>query len=482
VADPIATRYGILGEELSRAVLPTIALTARGGVSALDRVRRRLEARGVPTGFAPESPSRQWQELLSSLFPTVVLLNPTGSPSPDLMFAASDEAAERIIRKLLTAAASFLLAQSTAVEENLDYCRTVDLVAEAEAEELQMLLGAAVSASCTLLDTAENGDWRTLLASHLPARAPAAGPESRYVAPSAEATKRMLDVLRRDSTVALVGVVGLSHASKSVRALAILDYLVDQAARAGQDTEIMALRGDQPALDAWAMARELRGEQVPQLHYAAAEPPVRGELLDELFRDVQNVACAISQTGRPPDRLLIITPDDPPQLSARSPGRAPCWDWLQHWDTLPDLSGCEVIVTGVGLDLQSSWQATCEASGAQNVTFLSERAETAGHRPRARSRLWPVYATVASVLGDWSSTWRALAVVLAGAASIVLTIFALGHAELSGPVLMAGVAALVLNLFAKIAQLRTPRARAPLRSTRTPPAPGPRPRPEEVIF
>ncbi|VVJ20478.1 Uncharacterised protein [Amycolatopsis camponoti] len=482
MADPIATRNGILGEELSRAVLQTIALTARGGVSALDRVRRRLEARGVPTGFAPEPPSRQWQELLSNLFPTMVLLNPAGPPSPDLVFAASDGGAERTVRKLLTAAASFLLAQSTALEENLDYCHTVELVNEHEADELQELLGAAVSGSCTLLDAAENGGWRGLLASHLPGRVATVRSPGWVGAPSAETAALVADMLERQPQVVLVGVVGVGHAAKSVRALAILDYLVDQAARDGHDAEIVALHRDQPALEAWALARERRGELAPQLRYAAAEPPAQGDLLEDLFRDVQHLACTINRTGRPPNQLLVVTPGDTSQLSARPPGWARSWDWLQNWDVLPDLSGCEVIVTGVGPDLQNSWRATCEASGAQNVTFLNDHAESARRRSPGRPRLWPIYATVASVLSDWSSTWRALAVVLAGAASIVLTILALGHADLSAPVLGTGIAALVLNLIAKLAQLRLPRARAPLRPLSTKPAPAPRRRSKEVVF
>lgn len=482
MADPIATRNGILGEELSRAVLQTIALTAHGGVSALDRVRRRLEARGVPTGFAPEPPSRQWQELLSNLFPTVVLLNPAGSPSPDLVFAASDEAAERTIRKLLTAAASFLLAQSTALEESLDYCRAVELVNEHDGGELQGLLGAAISGSCTLLDAAENGGWRGLLASHLPARAADVDAPDWVAASPAETAARMTDMLRAQRHAHLVGVVGVGHTAKSFRALAILDYLVDQVARDGHDAEIFALHRDRPALDAWALARERRGEVVPQLHYAAAQPSAHGDLLEDLFHDVQHLAYAISRMGRPPDQLLIMPPADTSQVSARSPGRARCWDWLQNWDALPDLSGCEVIVTGVSLDLQNSWRATCEASGAQNVTFLNDRTESTRHRQPARPRLWPIYAAVASVLCDWSSTRRALAVVLACAASIVLTIVALGNADLSAPALGAGIAALALNLFAKLAQFRPPRARAPLRRTPAPPAPTPPSRSKEVVF
>lgn len=483
MADPNATPNGILGEELSRAVLQTIALTARGGVSALDRVRRRLEARGVPTGFAPESPSRQWQELLSNLFPTMVLLNPAGSPSPDLVFTASDDATERTVRKLLTAAASFLLAQSTALEENLDCCRTVDLVTEHEADELQTLLGAAVSGSCTLLDTAEKGGWRKLLASHLPERSACVDAQRYVAAPPAKTAARTLDHLRHEPQVLLVGVVGLGRAAGSVRALTILDYLVDQASRDEQDAEVVALHRDQPALDAWALARELRGDCVPRLHYAAtAGPPTQGDSLDDLFRDLQQLALAISRAGRPPDQLLVMTPGGKPPASVRRRGRAPSWDWLQNWDALPDLGGCEVIVTGVGLDLQSSWRATCEASGAQHVTFLDDRTDSIRRRLPARSRLWPIYATVASVLSDWSSTWRALAVVLTGAVSMVLTIFALGHADLSGPVLGAGVAALGLNLAAKLAQFRPLRARAPLRRMPTSPKRPPRARSKEVVF
>src|SRR6266540_3058226 len=83
VADQIATRYGVLGREVSHVVLETIALTARDGVNALDDVSRRLGLLSTLDRPSPiDPPGRRWTDLLRSLFPVGnLLVDSWGPPS-----------------------------------------------------------------------------------------------------------------------------------------------------------------------------------------------------------------------------------------------------------------------------------------------------------------------------------------------------------------------------------------------------------------
>jgi hypothetical protein len=480
VADQIATRYGVLGWELSQAVLQTIALTARDGVNALDEVRRRLGLMSTSDGsFHQEPPSRRWQELLGNLFPTaIVVVDSMGSPSLDLLDLPGSEADERTIRKLLTAAASFLLAESTALEEGVDFWEAVAGPAEPEADELNTLLGRASSASCALLDHAESGSWRALLASHVPRNAVDTQQvvESSIAVPDGQHRTRPF----------VIGVIGACGSGKSLL-LRALQGAVDQALSEGREAEVIVQsRRHLALLTAWG-DHGFRAGQSPKLKYAPATPrPANGAAglapADGVLAVLADLNDAV--TTHQPDYLIVLGSDLPtagpldcgkesdPQREVRD---------LDSRGVLPDLRGRTVVFVGLTSDhSRTYWGAVCEASGAGTVSTVLEPAEYRhelmpyGDTSHARTL---VTTMLTHAISDWGSTLRIVLVVTAFAISAVGTILVLGLTHLNGYAWLAPLGTLLLYLCIKRTRQIAPENRANWRT-----APIASRRPFEEVF
>lgn len=167
MSDLVATRYGVLGRALSVAALQTIVLTSRNAVNALSNACLRFAlVDTLPPGHSGPSLGR-WQELLGNLFPAEILVvDSGGAPSPDLLELRATEAEEHAIRRLLAAAAAFLLSESAIVGEAVALIDGAaaepaerDRLAEAVTSQAQL----ASAASDVLLGHAEAGSWRALL-------------------------------------------------------------------------------------------------------------------------------------------------------------------------------------------------------------------------------------------------------------------------------------------------------------------------------
>jgi len=144
--DRITTRYGTLGGELAQAVWLTITLATADAIAALADTH---QAPRVPSAFP--TPRRRWEQLLRNLFPGSTMLADPGVAPADLVHVPTgSEAEERTARRLISSAATFLLAESL---ENV-----VD----------DAMLNRVVPAARTLMDAAESGQWRDLLAKHVP--------------------------------------------------------------------------------------------------------------------------------------------------------------------------------------------------------------------------------------------------------------------------------------------------------------------------
>lgn len=168
--EQIASRYGILPEDISRAALQTMVLAAADAIDALEEAHRWLQRAGVPDDHAAQlSPRQRWEQLLRNLFPaSIQLIDPRGSASPALVALpiASDEV-ERAVGRLLNAAASFLLTQATTVDDAFEMSKhwsTWIAAEDARVDSVETLLRRVSRASRTLLDHAESGTWRDLLA------------------------------------------------------------------------------------------------------------------------------------------------------------------------------------------------------------------------------------------------------------------------------------------------------------------------------
>lgn len=242
VSDQVATRYGVLGRDLSIAVLQVIVLASHEAVNALNDVclhAARMDA--LPPSFT-SSPLSRWQELLGNLFPTEILIvDSEGSPSPDLAELPATEAEQRAIRRLLGAAASFLLSASATVDEVITLAEVTPTAHAILAQEARSQARLATAASDLLLDHAEAGSWRALLATFVEDQTPAAQevpaadvlPRDREFPPvvvsfddgHAEA-KRWWDGRQRSMLV--VDVVGLRREGKSRLVEVLKDIAVDQ--------------------------------------------------------------------------------------------------------------------------------------------------------------------------------------------------------------------------------------------------------------
>jgi hypothetical protein len=460
VADQIATRYGALGRELSHAVLQTIALTARDGVNALDEVRRRLGLMSKPDEFSHlEPPNRRWQELLGNLFPTAILVvDSMGSPSLELIDLPGTETEERTIRKLLTAAASFLLAESTALEEGVEFWEAVAGSAEDEFDEMQTLLERASSASCALLDHAEAGSWRTLLAMHAPTHV------VKQVA--AESSLAVLDGQHRTCPF-VIGVVGLSHRGKSEALWRALQGAADQAASEGREAEVIVQSREQlDLLAAWGRDHGLRGSKGPKLRYVPPTPHHASGAAGSAAGYDLLAALHDAVTTHQPDYLIVLCSGLPttgpldfrnkhdPKPKARDLGIC----------GLPDLRGRTVVFTGFTSERSRTyWRAVCEAAGATTFSVAMEPTEY-------RYALKELYDThpkpslittaLTYVICDWGSTFRAVLVVTALAISTVVTILVLEFANLNGYVWLAALGVIALNLGVKLAKQMVPKPRA----------------------
>ncbi|MFC0435032.1 ThiF family adenylyltransferase [Kutzneria buriramensis] len=167
MSDQVATRYGVLGRDLSIAVLQVIVLASRDAVNALNDVclhAARVDA--LPPGYK-SSPLSRWQEFLGNLFPTEILIvDGAGSPSPCLVELpeTETETEQRAIRRLLGAAAAFLVSVSARVDEVWALAEATMAAHAAFAREARSQARLATAASDLLLDHAEAGSWRALLA------------------------------------------------------------------------------------------------------------------------------------------------------------------------------------------------------------------------------------------------------------------------------------------------------------------------------
>ena len=173
MADQIATRYGILDRKLSHAALQTIVLTTADAINVLDEAHQWLRRMGVPDTHADhQTPRQRWEQLLRNLFPaSIILVDPHGSASPDLVnLPADSDDDERAVRRLLNAAAAFLLAETTtlgdAVELSQHWADPGPAGPDDGLDPTEKILSRATRASRTLLDHAESGRWRDLLAAH----------------------------------------------------------------------------------------------------------------------------------------------------------------------------------------------------------------------------------------------------------------------------------------------------------------------------
>jgi ATP/maltotriose-dependent transcriptional regulator MalT len=175
VADKIATRYGILDRKLSHAALQTIVLTTANAITMLDEAHRLVRLLDVPdTHVGHQTPRQRWEQLLRNLFPaSILVVDPHGSASPDLVnLPAGSDDDERAVRRLLNAAAAFLLAETTTLEDAVDLSQhwvgPDPAGSDVGLDTAEKILSRATRASRTLLDHAESGRWRDLLAAYAP--------------------------------------------------------------------------------------------------------------------------------------------------------------------------------------------------------------------------------------------------------------------------------------------------------------------------
>lgn len=455
MADIVGTRFGVLGRELSLAVLYTVELTAREGVDALDRADRRVHA-GIADALVPaETPGQRWRMLLESLFPTSTMLIDRHTPPPvELGDLDGDPAHERIIRKILTAAAAFLLAESTTLEDTLSMHAMVDTVEESVNAELDELLQTAAAASATLLEHAENGTWRTLLP---PLQA--AGDSAERTAVQAAAAPRR--------TVAIGMWLSASGAGKTFSHSVAWTLVreLERARAAGRIPEVWALG---PDLSLASRLGELLGEltehdearrdlRLPlRVHYVLPErdpglvtpkPAGGGMAYIDLpgFRVVDGQSrvealrtCLIAarrERGVPLDRLIVAGAEHD---TAPGADRTALLGGEVEADVL-GLTGCEVTLAGRHTrESLRFWQEQFAAAGARQLSIVGDvRRRGIGRLRRAvifsASTTWNI-ATGATA--SWSTTARAALLMAVCTVGAVLTILALGYAELNGYALL----------------------------------------------
>lgn len=215
MADQIATRYGIMSRRLSNAALQTIALTTASAIDALNEVQRRLHCHGSMQ-MPADSPRDRWDQLLRNLFPaSIVLVDPHGDVPPDLLdLPVGPDVEERAVARLITAAASFLLAETTQADEALeDWQDWLELTPgdRADIDETGVILAQATAVCQTMLQSAQVGRWRDLLA---------ARHEPRPGAPAVPACSRRLEPTTPSMAVDVVP----EPRSETARFYIVLDY------------------------------------------------------------------------------------------------------------------------------------------------------------------------------------------------------------------------------------------------------------------
>ncbi len=448
-------------------MLYTVELTAREGVDALDRAHRRVHA-GTADGPTPaDTPGRRWRMLLESLFPTSTMLIDRYAPPPvELSDLDGDPAQERIVRKVLTAAAAFLLAESTTLEDTasmqmfISYDTTTSVASpDAELAELDELLQTAATTSATLLDHAEHGSWRDLLTSfqRAPQRTLASEP---FVAAAAKAADDAQCAAARPRVlrIGMISVGSTVNGKTLTLQWQLLQQMMAQARITDRTPEIYALSTDTCTT---SLLRHLldrlahHGGTRPRVRYllppdspaggadlatlqlstgaltfldmpslATADGSSRAETLRTYLTAIRSVSTAAL------DRLIVAGLED--EIAA--PGRAGAPDLHEEPTAgLPGLKGCEVILFGrpASRAAMRFWQDQFTAAGAGRLTIAGDQRRGAGRLGRvvADSANW---VTTPAATASWSTTVRAALLLAIGIVGAVATILALGHAELNG--------------------------------------------------
>ena len=368
MADRIATRYGALGWELSHAVIQTMALAARDGVRALDETHRRLELLRSPDEPAPPPPSRRWREdLMRDLFPTAtVVVDVNASPSPRWLELHADEAAERTIRRLLTAAASWLLAEASTLEERAHFWGAVAALSEEDADRLDNLLEAVMTAGGVLLEHAEAGRWRSLLARYTPAPAPEparpyqsvlyvdlGGTGTACLAPS-QVREQLRDEQPAEAEPLVVCMFSATGTGKTFNLAAVLADLIGRQAFAGRALKVVDHH-----------AEPVTGRHTRRLAPAWLSPTSPTSGADLLLR------MRTAVRDHQPD-YLVFDLDDLSWRTTRVPFRrdplpGPDIEQLRAEGLLPDLTDRKVVFAGRASEY---WTAVCAASGASSVEVV----------------------------------------------------------------------------------------------------------------
>ncbi len=179
MADQICIRFGALDRRLAAAVryaLETaVTYTALVPMNAL-HLRMTLIAEILDSESPPEPPSHRWSEFMAECFGqnSVGLRNSTVRPSDSrsnsaalvhIDFAESyvtNETEDRVIHDLFVAAGTFLVAESTAMDEQIEQWNIAGQDGFLS-EELCSIAGQAGAVGFDLLEHAEAGMWRDLL-------------------------------------------------------------------------------------------------------------------------------------------------------------------------------------------------------------------------------------------------------------------------------------------------------------------------------
>lgn len=463
MADRIGTRFGVLGREWSLAVLYAAELTAREGVDALDRANRRVHA-GTADGLAPaETPGQRWRMLLESLFPTSTMLIDRHTPPPvELGDLDGDPAQERIIRKVLTAAAAFLLAEITVLEDTIGMRAMVEEIEETVSAELDELLQTAAAASAALLQHAENSTWRTLLPPPVPAPTGAAA-----------------SVAARTVAIGMWGAGGTGKTTFLCSlSWALLQREISAVRAAGGVPEVWVLGPDPitaSLLSELAEHEAARCDARPPLrvHYVWGDSPghqpgprvpkpvdgglvyidmpglgvVDGQNRVEALRTC--LVAAHSERGVPLDRLIVAGAE---HGTAAGPHRITCLDEGIGASSL-GLAGCEVTLAGSHTrESLRFWEEQFAAAGARQLSVVGDvrRRGIGGLRRAVTGGATATWNTAAGATASWPTTARAALLMAVCTVGAVVTILALGYAELNGYALLLvliGVAGMTLTNF-----------------------------------
>ncbi|QXV63577.1 hypothetical protein CVV72_41190 (plasmid) [Amycolatopsis sp. TNS106] len=402
---------------------------------------------------------------MRDLFPSATfVVDVTYPPSADLLTVASDDATERTIRKLLIAAASWLLAEASKHEEQAYFWETVAETSEEEAEDLQNLIDQATRASCILLDHAEAGTWRSLLARYAAAR-----PSAEHVSPTASdlrkwiealevspARLQALQALQREKYVVLWTRTGTG---KTTAALEVLRQVTGKAQLAERPLTLID-RQIEP-LTPWA--GWVSTSQLCRRKPAEEALRKRSELLLSVMRDAianhEPDCLVVDFSGFPRAGLLdlrrgVLASEQPDVLALQAAG------------LVPDLRGREVLFTGLGNPrLGAYWRALCEAGGASSVSIHPAAPDAETCLPSAPASPEPKKAGARTLLNGilhtWGTTIRAIAVMVAVVIGGLVPLLLLRYAEIGASYVFASVSAIFTSgLLARWLTLRTGHSRS----------------------